>query len=399
MSPNPPNPPNPPTPQTPPTTPASPSSPDESARTTPPPPPPGQQSEPAGRDPEEHIRSLFPHVRRHLADLVQRHYGARHPVLRTSLAALVEHGRRDPQEAALPLLVHAAISGRAAPAVPVAAAHALWWRSANTFDDVADGDAGTLMYGMDRGAAMTAALECGYGLPLRALAELPVPQALCRALSADYLDAWAAASDGQIRDLLHAPQQVGPEAVYEVYRKKSGAVYAMACAMAARLAHGTGAGPDGVAAWQECGEAVAAWYAFGEVLGALAQFRNDHDDLCGGPGADLRNGTATYLLVHLLTQSAPATRERALPLLEQAAQAESPRRQLTDLLLSPPVLDPYNQVLAELRRRAHTLLDTLAPASPYAEPLRARVDLNARPLRPRAVSLASQGRAPHGSLA
>ncbi|WP_066979448.1 polyprenyl synthetase family protein [Streptomyces sp. NRRL F-4489] len=324
---------------------------------------------------EAHISSLFPDVRHHLAELVERHYAARHPVLRTSLAGLVTHGRHDPQEFALPLLVHAAISGSAAPAVPVAAVHALWWRSANTFDDVADGDAGTLMYGMNGGAAMTAALECGYGLPLRALAALPVPQALRQALSTDYLDGWAAASDGQIRDILNQPHRMGTEDVYEVYRKKSGAVYAMACAMSARLAHGTGTGtgPDSVAAWHE----------FGEVLGTLAQIRNDHDDVCGGPGTDLRNGTATYLLVHLLNRSAPDTRAHALRLLEQAARSDVPHRELTDLLLSPQVLDPYNEFVAALRRRAHTLLDTLAPASPYAEPLRARVDLNARPLRPR----------------
>lgn len=80
--------------------------------------------------------------------------------------------------------------------MPIAAVHALWWRSANTFDDVADGGTGPLMYGMHPGSAMTAALECGYGLPLRTLAELPVPESLRRVLSNDYLDGWATAATG-----------------------------------------------------------------------------------------------------------------------------------------------------------------------------------------------------------
>ncbi|MFE0192966.1 polyprenyl synthetase family protein [Streptomyces sp. NPDC058989] len=290
---------------------------------------------------------------------------------------LVTRGRHDPQELALPLLVHAAINGSAEPAVPIAAAHALWWRSANTFDDVADGDAGSLMYGMDRGAAMTAALECGYGLPLRALAALSVPDPLRRALTTDYLDGWAAASDGQIRDILNRPHTVETDGVYETYRKKSGAIYAMACVMSARLSHSArpeqnSPGNDEVAAWRE----------FGEVLGILAQFRNDHEDLRGGPGADLRNRTATYLLVHLLHRSDQTTRERALPLLDQAPVSEPHRQELAELLLSPQVLHPYNQFVAKLRHRAHTLLDTLVHSSPFAEPLRARVDANARPLLP-----------------
>ncbi|MCS4558769.1 class 1 isoprenoid biosynthesis enzyme, partial [Shewanella sp. C32] len=76
------------------------------------------------------------------------------------------------------------------------------------------------------------------------------------------------------------------------YAHKSGAVYGMACAMAARLAAGTGPAE------------IDPWRRFGQLLGLLAQFRNDADDLRSGRYEDLRNGTATYLLVHLL-HSAP----------------------------------------------------------------------------------------------
>ena len=324
---------------------------------------------------EAHLSSLPPLVHRYLTALVARDYEGRHAALSAFVGTLVEQGRHDPEEIALPLLVHAAITGEAEPAVPIAAVHALWWRSANAFDDVADDEDGPQMYGMNRGAAVTAALECGYALPLRALATLPVPETLQRALATDYLDGWTTACDGQIRDILNQPDQVSTEAVHEVYRKKSGAIYAMACAMSARLAHGTSALEDDRIAQQ-----VASWREFGETLGILAQFRNDHDDLRDGPGSDLRNGTATYLLVHLLNGASGAPREHALRLLDQAATSPPHRRELAALLVTPEVLHPYNALLGRLRDHAHALLDALAPASWFTAPLRARVDTNARPL-------------------
>ncbi|WP_407561810.1 hypothetical protein [Streptomyces sp. 184] len=324
--------------------------------------------------PERHIREAFPRVRQYLGELVDRCYGDRHPILHASLTTLVARGRRDPQEFALPLLVHAAIRGSTEPAVPVAAVHALWWRAANAFDDVADGDAGPRTYGMDRGVALTAALECGYGLPLRVLATLPAPEPLRRVLTADYLDSWTAATDGQLGDLLNEPEKVGPDEVREVYRKKSGAVYAMACLLTARLAYGAGSAGPGPEA-----DRVAAWGEFGEVLGILAQLRNDQEDLRDGAGADLRNGTATYRLAQLLHRTDRAARERARLLFSRAAVSEPHHRELTELLRSPEVLRPCDRFLTELRHRAHALLDVVSPDSPSTTALRARVDAEARP--------------------
>ncbi|MFK8847025.1 hypothetical protein [Streptomyces sp. Ac-502] len=150
--------------------------------------------------------------------------------------------------------MHGAVEGTLEPAIPVAGVHALWWRAANTFDDVSDGDLGSRLYGGDPAAVMTAALECGYALPLRALAALPVPGPLRERLTADYLDGWTAACDGQVGDILGSPTGTGPEDVLTVYRHKSGSVYAMAATMAARLALGAdGADDPRAAAWGSSG--------------------------------------------------------------------------------------------------------------------------------------------------
>ncbi|MEV5597243.1 class 1 isoprenoid biosynthesis enzyme [Streptomyces sp. NPDC052496] len=314
--------------------------------------------------PEARLAEVFPQVRQYLAGLLDA-YRPRYAYLRPALERLVAHGRRTPLECALPLLVHGAVEGTLEPAVPVAGVHTLWWRAANTFDDVSDGDVGPQLYGGAPAAVMTAALECGYALPLRALAALPVSGPLRERLVADFLDGWTAACDGQVGDLLGTPTGTGPEEVLTVYRHKSGSVYGMAATMAARLALGTPAADDPQA---------AAWGEFGQAVGLLAQFRNDEDDLRSGHSEDLGNRTATYLLVQLLHAATGAARDEAVELLGRAADSAADRRRLAAMMFDPDVLAPYQRLLADVHERAHTLLDTLAPASPFTAALHRRVD-------------------------
>ncbi|MEU8570876.1 polyprenyl synthetase family protein [Streptomyces pathocidini] len=341
--------------------------------------------------PEDRITGTFPGVRRYLAELLRSHgphspdgrdglHGPNNPNnpdapdgasaathLRHTARTVLANGRRERNELALPLLTHATLTGDPDPAIPIAGVHALWWRAANAFDDVADSGTGTgagpgtRLYGLPVGAVLMASLECGYGLPLRALAELPVPAGLRERLTADFLGAWTATNDGQIKDILHDPTTVGRDDVLATYRRKSGSAYAMACGMAARL---SGA--------EE--ERVAVWRRFGETLGLLAQFNNDHEDLATGRGEDLRNRTATYLLVHALDSLPGPRRERALTLLGEAGRSPDARRELTRAILTPGVLIPYRDLLAELRDQAHAALDTAAPAGPFRTLLRRRVD-------------------------
>ncbi|MEV0254572.1 polyprenyl synthetase family protein [Streptomyces sp. NPDC050732] len=316
---------------------------------------------------EAALTRTLPYVHQYLAELLNA-YPPQQSNLKDSLSRLITHGRSDPQESALPFLVHAAMTGDLAPAVPVAAAHALWWRAANTFDDFVDGDAGSHLYGLSRGAALTAALECGYALPLRALATVDAPEHIRDDLTRTYLEAWTVATNGQLGDLLNKPEQITPRDVLAVYRDKSGATYAMACSMAARLA--TRAAPPTAGATEH----IAQWHRFGQVLGVLAQLRNDEDDLRDGPGEDLRNRTPTYRLVHLLHSLSGRSRQQALALLREAPSSEAVRKQLRTLMSTPEVLRRYHAQVAALREEAHALLDHLAPTSSFGSALRTRVE-------------------------
>ncbi|NSC20108.1 hypothetical protein FM076_02340 [Streptomyces albus subsp. chlorinus] len=330
--------------------------------------PPATQSPAPPRSPvaEERLTRVFPLVRRYVAGLLDAYLpGQAH--LREPLGRLVAEGRASPHELSLPLLVHASMTGDPAPAVPVAAVHALWWRAANAFDDLADDHGRPRLYGMPGGVVLTAALECGYALPLRALAAMEAPGPVREDLTRTYLDGWTTASNGQLGDLLTRPDSSGPRDVLAVYRDKSGAIYAMACAMAARLAIGTGHPSRGAA------ERIAGWRRFGQTLGLLAQFRNDEDDLHGGPGEDLRNQTPTYLLVHLLSTLTGRRRERALALLRQAPVSQASRAELRSMMTEPTVLRAYHARLAGLRDEAYELLGTLAPDCPFGTALGSRV--------------------------
>ncbi|MFH8405746.1 polyprenyl synthetase family protein [Streptomyces sp. NPDC018019] len=281
--------------------------------------------------------------------------------LRTTMRKVIDRGRHERNETALPLLTHAAITGFPEPAVPVAAAHALWWRAANAFDDIADGDAGATMYGVGTGPALMAALECGHGLPLRALAALDLPAALRESLISDYLDGWTLTNDGQIRDLVTTVTTADPQSVLTTYEHKSGSAYAMACGMSARIAG--------------CADAVtAAWREFGHAVGTLLQFRNDEEDLRDEREEDIRNGTATYRLVCAVQRLTGRERQRALRLLAEAADSPDSRAEIRGMLLAPAVQAATLAARDSLYRQAHDLLDRLAMSSDFTAALRGLVD-------------------------
>jgi hypothetical protein len=245
----------------------------------------------------------------------------------------------------LPMLVHGAETGEPAAAAPVAVIHLLWWASARYLDDPTDAGAPAL------GGAATAkkvltALAVGGQLPARLIARLPVTGAVRAALADELSRGWVDAVDGQLRDLTERAPAATPGSVLRSYEGKTGAPYAMAAASAACLA-----GADG--------DRVAGWRAYGRALGVLRQLVNDQRDLASGRNEDLANGTATYLLVHLLTVLPAARRREALALHAAARHSASARAELTAWMRDDDVIESYAGSVAPLIERAHGLLDLL----------------------------------------
>ncbi|MEU8346029.1 heptaprenyl diphosphate synthase [Actinomadura meyerae] len=262
----------------------------------------------------------------------------------------------------LPLLAHGAETGEPGPAAPVAVVHLLWWASARHLDDLTDapGPAGV----PDRVAAGRKALTAfavGGPLPARLLAGLPVPAATRAALEEELSRCWLDAVDGQLRDLTERPAVATPASVLRGYEGKTGAPYGMAAAAAACLA-GADRGR------------VAGWRAFGRSLGVLRQLVNDQRDLASGRHEDLANGTATYLLVHLLSGLPAGPRREVLELHAAARRCAAARAELAARMLDEEVIEGYAASVAPLIERAHRLLDGLGGEPACVRELHGLVD-------------------------
>jgi heptaprenyl diphosphate synthase len=243
----------------------------------------------------------------------------------------------------LPMMVHGAETGEPGPAAPIAVVHLLWWASARYLDDLTDAPGAP---GADAGPKVLTALAVGSHLPARLLAGLPVPAATRAALGEELSRGWLDAVDGQLRDLTCRAAAATPQSVLHSYAGKTGAPYAMAAAAAACLA---GADRD----------RVARWRAFGRSLGVLRQLVNDQRDLASGRHEDLANGTATYLLVQLLSALPAGRRREALALHAAARHSAAARAELTAWMLDDEVIDAYAASVAPLIERAHGLIDEL----------------------------------------
>ncbi|WP_243717686.1 polyprenyl synthetase family protein [Actinomadura sp. KC345] len=247
----------------------------------------------------------------------------------------------------LPLLVHAAETGDPpGPARVIAVIHLLWWAAARHLDDLTDAPGAPSPGGAAAGAKVLAALAVGSHLPARLIADLPVTGGVRAALGDELSRGWLDAVDGQLRDLTGPAPAATPASVLRGYEGKTGAPYAMAAASAACLAGADRPRVDG-------------WRSFGRALGVLRQLVNDQRDLASGRHEDLANGTATYLLVHLLTSLPAARRREALALHAAARHSRSAQAELTAWMLDGEVVASYADSVAPLVARAHGLLDTL----------------------------------------
>lgn len=250
----------------------------------------------------------------------------------------------------LPLLVHGAETGSAdlhrTPARAVAVIHLLWWAAARHLDDLTDAPAAPAAGNVAAGKKILTALAVGSHLPARLVADLPVSGEVRARLGDEVSRGWLDAVDGQLRDLTERAPAATPQSVLRSYEGKTGAPYAMAAAAAACLA-----GADEAR--------VTGWRSFGRALGVLRQLVNDQRDLVSGRHEDLANGTATYLLVHLLSSLPAARRREVLDLHAAARHSGSARAELAARMLDDEVVDSYAASVAPLIDRAHRLLGLL----------------------------------------
>jgi roadblock/LC7 domain-containing protein len=311
------------------------------------------------------VEHLFPMVRERICAAVEEFDST--DEVQAAVRGLLTTRHDEPAMLAVPILVHAAEAGSAEPAVPISSIHLLWWTAAHVFDDFIDGGVTEYAGGLSSGEALMAAVVCGAALPA-SIAARDFPSTVLPAMISDFSSAWIMSNDGQIRDINGVAGRTDSDGVLVAYRNKNGAAYGAVCAMSARLA--------GCSA-----ERAARWRRFGEALGFLGQFRNDQEDLVSGRDEDLRNGTVTYLLSHLLDSTRDADRRRRLiELTALARKSREARSEVKAAMLTPVIVRGYLRQVDVLRRQAHQALDVVGIEPRLAEPIRTFIDDAAAPV-------------------
>ncbi|MDQ4076715.1 MAG: polyprenyl synthetase family protein [Chloroflexota bacterium] len=207
----------------------------------------------------------------------------------------------------LPLLVHAALVGDDAPAVPLAALLALLHLGIDIFDDLADGDLPAHWAGWHPSAINLAAATLLSALPQLALAELDAPSATLVAMQRTLAQGLMRMSAGQQRDLaMVGAYSVSAQDIEALVVAKSGEELALFAALAAQFA--------GMPS-----EVVAIAAALGRALGTGRQIAEDCYDLfTASHSRDLANGTRTLPLALYLARQRPEEAGSFLDLLAQA---------------------------------------------------------------------------------
>jgi geranylgeranyl pyrophosphate synthase len=261
----------------------------------------------------------------------------------------------------LPLLVHAAETGDPFPAKIAALLHVLWWTSARVIDDIADRDDSGYQDRTALGKGIFAALAAGNQIPLRAISAARLSPVVMNQMAGELTTGWLDSIRGQLLDFDERPADATTASVLSRYQKKTGAPYAMAAAMAARLAeideHRTG-----------------RWRDLGRGFGVLRQLVNDQLDLCANRDEDIANGTATYLLAHLLEPLSGARRSAVLELHSAAAESAAARQELKSQLLAPEVIASYSESVGRMVSQVHESLDDIGGVQVYIDELHALFD-------------------------
>ncbi|MFD8694360.1 polyprenyl synthetase family protein [Kitasatospora purpeofusca] len=265
---------------------------------------------------------------------------------------------------ALPFLVHGTHSGDPVPAEPAAVAHVLWWVSARYVDDLSDAgprpSAAADTGSADQDLLAVIGIACHLAAEVLDEACRDDPERALR-LRQELSRAWHRGIAGQLVDLTATAATATADEVMAGYLGKTGAPYAMAAAMGAVLAG--------------CDEArVDAWRDFGARFGVLRQLVNDQRDISSGRYEDLRNGTATFMVVQYLQSLSEPERTVAEKLLVGCADSAAAREEFAAQLTEPSRLRAFAVVARPLIDGLHASIDEAGGVGEYVAGLHGLVD-------------------------
>lgn len=261
----------------------------------------------------------------------------------------------------LPVLVFGAETAAPMRATPVALIHTLWWAAARYLDDMIDTPQLAQSDPAEFNRGVMTAIAVGNYLPLSVFGDLAVSESVRLRLITEYGNGCIDALSGQLTDLALDAESATLDDVLRNYEDKTGAPYGMSAALAAQLA-------------ERDADRVDAWRSFGRSLGVLRQLVNDQRDLVTERDEDLRNGTATYLLVHLLRSVSTTRRAELIDLHRQARTSEEARAELKRAMLAADIVSSYAESIQPIVRAARDTLASLGGDPQWVTELAGLID-------------------------
>jgi geranylgeranyl pyrophosphate synthase len=254
---------------------------------------------------------------------------------------------------ALPLAVHAAITGSEGEAAPLAAACGLVNLAIDLFDDLADGDRQAHWAKRSFGEMSLAAATILGALPPLILARLDVePERRARMQEILALGGLRA-SAGQQEDLRQTGNpDVTVEDVEAAVTGKTGERYAAYCELAAEMA-----GADATT--------KALYAAYGRDIGVAVQLLSDCHDVMTDPDArDLAHGTRTLPIAVHLSRLDDGEQARFLELLDRARTDREAQASVRKELLKSAAIRRVVIRAQVCRARARRLADEAGAKEP-----------------------------------
>ena len=266
----------------------------------------------------------------------------------------------------IPLLVHAAITGDEGPALPVAAACAVWYLGVDLQDSILDRElpsSGPVNDPSSANLAATALLGSLPQLSLDRLRQQGAPPERLWDLARLFADTLTTVMAGQHEDILFEDREnVSLGDCQAMTEHKSGAAGALLARAGAILA-------------TEDSSRIETYAAFGSYYGVARQLINDVYGIWGDPvSRDLSNGKRTFPVVHALTVLDGDRRERLRRLLAAARRSAEGHDEVRAMLAAAGSLRYTDSIVSLYRERAGKHLAAAAPREPARRELEMLLD-------------------------
>lgn len=266
----------------------------------------------------------------------------------------------------IPLLVHAAITGDERPALPVAAACAVWHLGVDLQDSILDRELPSSGPVNDPSSANLAATTLLGSLPQLSIAHLRqqgAPPYRLWVLTRLFADTLAAVMAGQHEDMIFEDEEdVSLGDCQAMTERKSGSASALLARAGATLA-------------TEDSSRIEAYAAFGSCYGVARQLTNDLYGIWGeAVSQDLSNGKRTFPIVHALTVLDGARREQLLGLLVGARESAKRHGEVRALLAAAGSARYTASIVWLYRERARKHLAASSSQGPAGRELEMLLD-------------------------